>query len=493
MLGLLAATALTLVLLIGLMALWWTSLNKRLETARRTPPVAPPVAVLPARAERWPRALVLPAALQPRVTERVPAPAAGRVSRVMVRPGQRVEAGQVVAQITVSGRFTGAPGALARPRPASRRPATSGDTARKVVLAQAWQRLAQAQQASHAANLALAAAREARAQAAARRDALDRQAGEAERRFARVAARSKRSEVASRPAATFYIAGSDWRPGYDSDRPFPGVVQRHPDRLSTEAHDARASATAARAAVARTDDAVRAARRQCERVEAAIRAARSTAVRQQAAPAPARPTRERRPALPTRVEARATSEGVVAGVMAGPGTTITPGQTLMQLARSTETQYRIEGSAGVLGGLPAGAPARLHLRGATLPARVLAVRTLEGDRCVVDVAAIGPDARSVDGSGARVEVNVRALAPVVTVPLPAVVQTGERTAVWVAERQENAPATWTAHRRLVRLGATRGGKVAVAAGLEVGQSVIVAGMEQLRDGQPVAAVPWNLP
>jgi multidrug efflux pump subunit AcrA (membrane-fusion protein) len=73
------------------------------------------------------------------------------------------------------------------------------------------------------------------------------------------------------------------------------------------------------------------------------------------------------------------------------------------------------------------------------------------------------------------------------------VRAADGAVLWIAQPDSNAPATWTAHRRLVRLGVTRGGKVEVRAGLEAGERVIVAGMEPLRDGQPVAAVPWNLP
>jgi multidrug efflux pump subunit AcrA (membrane-fusion protein) len=482
MLGLLAATALTLVLLIGLMGLWWTSISGRLETAHRTPDAPPPVAVLPARAERWSRSMVLRATLQPRVAERVPAPVAGRVARVMVRPGERVKAGQVVARIAATEGLAGAP---ARPGPAPRGSVTAQDRGR----AQAKQRLAQAQQASHAANLVLATARAARAQAAARRDALDRQTEDTERRFARTAARSKQDMVASRPAERFDIAGSDWRPGYDSDRPFPGVVQRHPDRLSVEAHTVRAAATAARIAVAHSDDAVRAARRECERAEAAIR----TALHEQAVSARPRITGARRAAPATLVDVRSASEGVVAGVTAAPGVRIASGQTVLRLARSSAAQYRVEGEADDLRGVHAGLPARIQVGGTTVPARVRAVSPQEGGRCRVDLVAERAPAPGAGSAGVRAELTVPAVAPVICVPVPAVLRTADGTALWIAQPDSTAPVTWTAHRRLVRLGMTRDGKVEICAGLEAGERVIVAGMEPLRDGQPVAAVPWNLP
>jgi RND family efflux transporter MFP subunit len=69
--------------------------------------------------------------------------------------------------------------------------------------------------------------------------------------------------------------------------------------------------------------------------------------------------------------------------------------------------------------------------------------------------------------------------PLALVPTAAIRDDGDRRVVFVARGE-------TAERRAVRLGGTRGDHVEVLAGLQAGDRVIVAGGEDLNDGDPIS-------
>jgi multidrug efflux pump subunit AcrA (membrane-fusion protein) len=494
MLGLLGGTALRLLLMLALMGAWWVSVSGPGDRVRPPLPAPPtPVAVLPARLERWSHSLLLPASVPPRSVWRIAARTSGRVAQVRVRPGERVQAGQVVARIV-----TAAPSASPRPRAGERsgrvlHGATAAFTTQAPARTRARQYVVRAQQEHSTAGVALMMAGEARARSVARRDALRKAAAEAERRLARASTESRRPQAALWEGSGFHLAGSNWRPGYDSDRYFHGVLPWHLARTRADARAASAVAHAATAAVFHADEAVRASRERYQRAETVLAEAREALQAQISAPQPTDVIQSRPVAMTKPVDVRADSAGIAMRVTAAPGAWTEPGRALVWMARPSEVRYHVETAASDLRGVRPGAPARILVGGATIPARVRTVRGVAGGRRVaVAVAAAGSTLRIVDSDRARVEITAPVSEAVLVAPATAVVRVSERAAVWVAQ-QEQAQDTWTARRLLVRLGETRDGKVAIHGGLQPGAQVIVAGMERLRDGQPVAVVPWNLP
>jgi RND family efflux transporter MFP subunit len=506
MLGLLGATALILVLLIVTMGMWWKNLGGEDEAGR--PP--PPVAVVLARSEPGTQVVTAPATLLPLVSLRVTAPAAGRVTRWTVAPGERVAAGQVLALIAGGAAGPGVGSRPRRPAAAPRRPRSatgrksgpkSGD--REGALHRAQQRLARAEQASHAAAVALDAARRARWRAAAQRDDLRPEAMQTAARPPRTRSRSDSPDERYFRAGTIVLAelgdGGRSREVMDT-RPAPFRAVERPTR---------GGADRAAAAVRRADADVRTARIRCEQAEARLAAARgamaTAASRSARRPEVShgrvseKPSPRTDTAPPDRVPLRAVrapSSGIIARLTAAAGSRVSSGQPLAQLARAAGRRFRIEAPADRLSGARPGTPCRIRIGGAALPARVEEVAVSEEDRRmgleVLALAPLPPRAQGTD-RGASVEISLSPPAPALTVPVQAVRRSPDGDMVWIVRPGARAAEPSTAYLQPVHVGAIREGKAEIRSGLVPGSRVIVAGMEQLRDGQDVAAIPWALP
>ena len=101
----------------------------------------------------------------------------------------------------------------------------------------------------------------------------------------------------------------------------------------------------------------------------------------------------------------------------------------------------------------------------------------------VEVALSGQAVRQLKpGFMARVTFQLGERPGVLLVPLRAVVGTADARAVFVVSAGKAA-------RRTVRLGQTSAGRAEVLDGLAVGDSVVVAGMDEVRDGGAVRVVP----
>lgn len=96
----------------------------------------------------------------------------------------------------------------------------------------------------------------------------------------------------------------------------------------------------------------------------------------------------------------------------------------------------------------------------------------------VEAEIPNPDGRLRPGMLARMEVSRQTLEGAVLVPLEAVVDLGERRALFVV-------VDGKARRRIVELGPVIGERVVVLSGLEPGEPVIVEGEQRVADGQPV--------
>ncbi len=83
------------------------------------------------------------------------------------------------------------------------------------------------------------------------------------------------------------------------------------------------------------------------------------------------------------------------------------------------------------------------------------------------------------GMSAVADLQVRTPQDAVSVPATAIVRDGDRDAVWVVDDAH-------AHRRNVTVGTQGEDRVAVTAGLRVGEQVVVRGADQVREGQELS-------
>jgi multidrug resistance efflux pump len=441
-------------------------------------------------------------------------------------------------------RGPGSPGRLARPSPPSRPrwvtrpPSAAAVAAREERVRMATGRLARAESAVRAAESDLAAAREARARDQSSREAARQDLGEAEALVAQARTDLASHDGAVRQVESLYQSGAASHSEVNDERSARATASDRLNRAQARAQTARTAAANANAAVLRAEAAIGAAQSRLTAARAEEAAARDTArAAESVRPTPLRrvppPQPEVVPAPPaatsspgwsvvsTFADARAPAGGVVTTLLAGSGTYVTRGHALMRVTRPGGYRYRAEGPADRLRGVRPGSPARLRVAGgAPVPARISAVFLLGPSSAVaplppgegrwggvgaggkgprrrigVEVVSAGAAPGRSPGGSAVVELTVPGPATVAIVPARAVRHTPAGAVLWVAQRtrDKGSGTAWVARRRRVRVGAGQDGHVQIRAGLEPGSQVIVAGMEKLRDGQAVAAVPWSLP
>ena len=173
--------------------------------------------------------------------------------------------------------------------------------------------------------------------------------------------------------------------------------------------------------------------------------------------------------------------GTVTRKMANVGDLASPGMNLLEIENSDELQVLAQVPEALLLKVSVGDSLPVHI-----PAAVL---TLMGEVAEVAPAAdpmsrtapvkiripVGPDLRV--GQFARVDLESSGELTLV-VPESAVIQKGQMDLVFVVE--ENV-----ARLRLIRTGGKYDGDVEILSGLEPGERVVVAGADQLQDGQPL--------
>jgi biotin carboxyl carrier protein len=465
LLTLLGVTGIVLVLLLIALGIWWRGLQEQRQLARSLPPSLPrqepthplPVAVVTPRPTPVAATIRLP--VRPGrpgrpVIRQVTASTAGRVL-TLARPGTRVEAGQIVARVVTTRRVAQRRFRPARVRPSlfmvdRTRAAGSAGVARPRAVGAAQQRLERAEQAVRTAGAELAAARQAPSRREARRQTSPQEVVDAEAALARAHSELTECESALRVSERLYRAGAASRAELNADAAARAVAAGRLSQAQARVQTARAAPSPSpspRLGPASAPE-LTAAKRQLARARREVASARE-ALRIAMQPLPSA----------TRLRPAA---------VAGAEKTLGWKQVVWTIAvRSPVSGVVTRWSAWSGSQVPAGA-SLLWIRTGSTPA----VR--------------------VEESRPRV---VRALAPsLLSIPGKAVLSTPEGSAVWVARRRGQSNGTaWTAHRQVVQVSRRRKGTVLISKGLEPDSRVIVAGIEQLREGQAVAAIPWRLP
>lgn len=174
--------------------------------------------------------------------------------------------------------------------------------------------------------------------------------------------------------------------------------------------------------------------------------------------------------------------GIITRKLADVGDLATPGKPLLEMEDSTALRLEADVPEAVVDNVKIGD---------RLPVRIgSAENSLEG--AVSEIApAADPNSRTFlvkldlpTASGLRAGQFGRASMPIgktsaLCVPASAVVQRGQLEIVFVAFQSH-------ARLRLVKTGKHIGDEVEIVSGLEAGETIVVAGSDQLRDGQPLS-------
>ena len=180
----------------------------------------------------------------------------------------------------------------------------------------------------------------------------------------------------------------------------------------------------------------------------------------------------------------APQDGVITKVYAQPGSALSAGQKVVQLAATDAREAIIDLSEQDAAGLLPGAVFRVRLEAApemTTTARLRRIDPVSDAatrtrRLHLTLDGVAGDAFRL-GALVLVEPNAQTESRL-TLPRTALI--GGKPEVWVVDRKDN-----TVHRTPVTLSDTAGRRVVVTAGLSPGQEVVLKGVNSIKDGQVV--------
>lgn len=178
-------------------------------------------------------------------------------------------------------------------------------------------------------------------------------------------------------------------------------------------------------------------------------------------------------------------DGVVTAVGAEVGQTVSPGQTVVTVARADVREAVVDIPDQLTGDLVAGAPFEVTLQ--SLPSiradaklREIAPQAEGATRTRrVRLTLADPPASFRLGSTVTAT-RVTTTAPAIELPLSALLETDGKTKVWTVDAQASTVAT-----REVAVSGKTAGFFIVASGLEEGMRVVTAGVHSLKEGQKV--------
>ncbi len=186
------------------------------------------------------------------------------------------------------------------------------------------------------------------------------------------------------------------------------------------------------------------------------------------------------------VNIRAASPGYVAKRLIAPGTLVMPGMAILKIAQIDKVRFQANVAERDLARLRVGLPVRVRVSGDDRPPLALKVTSIfpfaEGASrtAVVEALAENPGRRFLPGQYVVMEFELGQRGDLVSVPKAALQRLGERALVWTVANE-------AAVRREVKAGPATADRVAILAGLQAGETVIVSGHENLYQGAKVIA------
>jgi RND family efflux transporter MFP subunit len=183
---------------------------------------------------------------------------------------------------------------------------------------------------------------------------------------------------------------------------------------------------------------------------------------------------------------RADNAGTVTAVTAEPGQVVSAGQTVIMLAKAGETEIAVVIPEQDAGRLTVGQPAKVTLWAGPRVSTEGKIREIAGQAdaasrtYAIRIAVRKPPELMRYGMTASVAIRIDDDAPQVVVPLPALTESDGKPVVFIVD-----PAVNTVRKTLVTVGGIADNGVKISAGLHVGDVVVTAGVQFLRDGMPV--------
>ncbi|MBI2370568.1 MAG: efflux RND transporter periplasmic adaptor subunit [Deltaproteobacteria bacterium] len=187
------------------------------------------------------------------------------------------------------------------------------------------------------------------------------------------------------------------------------------------------------------------------------------------------------------VNIRAANDGYVVKRLVAPGTLVQPGMAILKIAQIDRVRFQANVAERDVTRLRVGSAVRVRVAGEQKPPLALRVTSMfpfaEGPSrtAVVEAVTENPGRRFLPGQYMVMEFELGERASVVSVPRGAVQRLGEQAHVWTLGSE-------TVARRQVKTGPADADRVAILAGLQAGETVIVSGHENLHEGARVAVV-----
>jgi RND family efflux transporter MFP subunit len=184
--------------------------------------------------------------------------------------------------------------------------------------------------------------------------------------------------------------------------------------------------------------------------------------------------------------------GVVTAVNAEVGQVVAPGTPVVQVAGLGEKEIVIGIPEDKVDAIRKIDDVTVHLWAdpqAAIPGKIREIAPMADPQTrtyTVKVSMQQAPAAVRLGMTATVQFTARSAHPQVLLPLTALFQDHGRTAVWLVEHGKVTLAP-------VQLGGTSGNDVVVASGVQPGQTVVTAGVNQLKDGQQVKVLGVDVP
>ncbi len=185
------------------------------------------------------------------------------------------------------------------------------------------------------------------------------------------------------------------------------------------------------------------------------------------------------------VDIRAAAGGYVVKRLIAPGTLVQPGRAILKIAQLDRVRFQANVAERDVTRIRVGSPVRVRPAAGdgALDLPVTSVfPAAEGPSrtAVVEALAPNPGRRFLPGQYVTMEFTLGDLTDLVTVPRGAVQQVGEEASVWTV-------ADGAAVRRPVKAGPASADRVGILSGLRAGETVVLAGMENLFPGAKVSA------
>ncbi|AZO26156.1 efflux RND transporter periplasmic adaptor subunit [Mesorhizobium sp. M1B.F.Ca.ET.045.04.1.1] len=178
-------------------------------------------------------------------------------------------------------------------------------------------------------------------------------------------------------------------------------------------------------------------------------------------------------------------DGVVTAVGAEVGQTVSPGQTVVTVARTDPREAVVDIPDQLTGELTVGTPFQIILQSLPTITTEAKLREIapqaEGSTRTRRVRLTLTDPPSAFRLGSTITATrMTKVAPTITLPMSALLEKDGAEKVWIVDPQSSSVSA-----REIRIAAKNGGTFTVASGLEAGMRVVTAGVHSLSEGQKV--------